>query len=373
MRTKFILLCAATAALAACAKTEVTPEVLNQDAEISFLTAPVTKGETIAFSEDNVFQSSAFYHSGNFSYGTTADEYISKATVSCTDKTNHVWKANATYYWPKDGNYLTFFSWSLNTNSLTFADGNPTVDITAANGVSITGYSSLKNDDFMVAKIAADQTQNTTPGSYKTVSNVSAGVPTLFNHKTSQVVIKVKTKADYSGTPCFQKFTLNSVEFVDLSTSGNYNQKDEAWTNFGPVKAATPVANKYYSNTTGQVITTTETEVEHKINGTTDGVYLYVPQGFTNNDGKKIKVTYTVTKIGGTVTNTTGTTYTAEIDMFKVMGGDTANSTAANPFAIGKKHVITLIFGLDEILWDPAVEDWDAGYNGEGEVKDVAL
>ena len=370
MRTKFILLCAATAALAACAKTEVTPEVLNQDAEISFLTAPVTKGNTIAFSEDNVFQSSAFYHSGNFSYGTTADEYISKATVSCTDKTNHVWKANATYYWPKDGNYLTFFSWSLNTNSLTFADGNPTVDITAANGVSITGYSSLKNDDFMVAKIAADQTQNTTPGSYKTVSNVSAGVPTLFNHKTSQVVIKVKTKADYSGTPCFQKFTLNSVEFVDLSTSGDYNQEDEAWTNFGPVKAATPVANKYYSNTTGQVITTTETEVEHKIDGTTDGVYLYVPQGFTNNDGKKIKVTYTVTKVGGNVTNTTGKTYTAEIDMFKVMGG--TETVDANSFGIGKKHVITLIFGLDEILWDPAVEDWDAGYNGEGEVKDVA-
>ena len=354
MKTKFILLCAATAALAACAKTEVTPEVLNQDAEITFLTAPVTKADTKKFDEGNVFQTYAFYTENGFNY-TAGEEYIPASTVKFTSPN---WKVDGkSYYWPKDGGKLTFFSWTLNTDALTYADGTtPAVSFSATNGVTLSNYSSVKNDDFMVADVAKDMTANIT--TYKTINGVEAGVPTLFKHKTSQVIIYVKTKEDYTVSPYKQIFTLKSVDFVNLSTSGSYVQNSEAWT-----PAAGNATNKY--SAADQVITKDATIV----NAATDGVILYVPQSFTANDGKKIKVTYTVAREGAS-TGVQPKEYTAEIDMFKVMGG--TDSAAAGDFQIGKKHVITLIFGLDEILWDPAVYDWEDGNTGSGEVKDVA-
>ena len=354
MKTKFILLCAATAVLAACAKTEVTPEVLNQDAEITFLTAPVTKADIKKFDDGNVFQTYAFYTENDFDY-TAGEEYIPASTVKFTSPN---WKVDGkSYYWPKDGGKLTFFSWTLNTDALTYADGTtPSVTFSATNGVTLSNYSSVKNDDFMVADIAKNMTANI--ATYKAINGVEAGVPTLFKHKTSQVIIYVKTKEDYTVDPYKQIFTLKSVDFVNLSTSGSYVQNTEAWT---PV--AGNATNKY--SAADQVITKDAAIV----NAATDGVILYVPQSFTANDGKKIKVTYTVAREGAS-TSVQPKEYTAEIDMFKVMGG--TDSAAAGDFQIGKKHVITLIFGLDEILWDPAVYDWEDGNTGSGEVKDVA-
>ncbi len=351
MKTKFILLCAATAALAACAKTEVTPEVLNQDAEITFLTAPVTKS-TIAFNEDNVFQSAAFYHVVPFAYGVTSEPYIEPVQVSCTDKTNHIWKAATTYYWPKDGGKLTFFSWTLNTNSLDFATGNnATVAIDMNNGVKLTDYTSASNDDFMVADIAKDQTQNTTPATYNAESKVAAGVPTLFKHKTAKVAFKALLKEDYTKTPYFQVFTITDINFVNVATKGDYLQNDvttsaEKW-------STTESGTLSYYNGSFEVNKTTAQDVAKT------GTELYIPETYKKStvaDCQMLQVKYTVAR-NSNVKPTAPKEYTATISL-KDLLGDTIDAA--------KRYTITLTFALDEILWDPAVEDWtDVAKSGE--------
>lgn len=363
MKNKVIMLCAAAAVLAACAKTEVTPPAPAGDQEITFLTAPVTKA--LDFETTNVFQSAAFYDVNNFAYdSTTAEEYIPASKVKYfTDAWRVASVANEDnpfkYYWPKDGGKLTFFSWSLGTNSLNFKYTTaPTVTITKDNGVKVTGYSSQSNDDFMVADIQKDQTANTSPAQYKTV-----GVPTLFKHKTSQVIIKVKTADDYTTEPFKQVFTLKEVSLLSFVEKGDYTQKNETWTTTGTVATST-----YYQNSTGQTVTTTETEVPHKLTpasgSETDGVYLYIPQGFTSGT-EKLQIKYTVSRMG---TPTSSKDYTATIDMFKIMGGDAATGATATSFEAGKKYTITLTFTLGEILWDPAIEDWTDGTSGSGTI-----
>ncbi len=365
MKTKFILLCAATAALAACAKTEVTPEILNQDAEITFLTAPVTKaasGNEKTFANTNVFQTAAFYDTKNFAHtSSTAETYIAASPVKYF---TNVWKvatgveSTATavpYYWPKDGGKLSFFSWSLNNATLEYADGStPATTITVANGVKLTGYSSLGNDDFMVADPALDMTQNNKSPKYYT-----EGVPTLFRHKTAMVEIKVKTKENYEDATKFgtfmQDFKLNEIKFANLLTGGDFTQSSGAWSNTSSTTSAS-----YYVNADGQDITTTATAVE-TANSTDGSVCLFLPQDFTT-DKKTLEVKYTVTRMKDASTTGNSKANTASIKMSDILGTGVS-------FEMGKKYVITLIFGLDEILWDPAVQEWEVGATKEVNVQ----
>ena len=348
MKTKFILLCAATAVLAACAKTEVTPEILNQDAEITFLTAPVTKAASEnekTFANTNVFQTAAFYDTAEngFVYKSgTAETYIEKSTVKnfsglwkVADPTDET-KAKS-YYWPKDGGKLSFFSWSLNTGSLTFTQGTPTVDINVNDGVKLTGYSSLKNDDFMVADPALDMTQNTNPGKFYT-----EGVPTLFHHKTCQFVVNAKTKADYTVDPYKQVFTIDEINFIELGTEGSYAQITDKWT-LETIADGYSVPFYAKGETTGHVVNYNN-GVAEEVEST--GTKLYLPQDVAA--GQKLQVVYTVSRTSAK--NTKSTQYTAEIAM---------SDLGFTTFAAGKKYTITLsISSGNEILWTPEVVDW---------------
>ena len=359
MKTKFILLCAATAVLTACAKTEVTPEILNQDAEITFLTAPVTKA-TQDFSTDNVFQSAAFYTVNNFEYG-TAETYIDASPVKYFTS---VWKvatgveANATaipYYWPKDGGKLSFFSWSLNNTTLKYGDGSkPAATITSANGVKLVGYkASANNDDFMVADSVINRTKNVNPAKYKT-----EGVPTLFKHKTAKVAFKVVTNGDYTAKPLYQKFTVTSIDFVNVATEGTYTQYD----------ASAETANKeaWTTTTTGTLnYFTGSQEVKYNEGEAQDvvktGTELYIPETYLAEaeDGHQtLQVKYTVSRENGN--NESSKDYTANICLKNIL---------ENSITSGKVYVITLKFGLDEILWDPAIYDWEDGATGSADIQ----
>ena len=352
MKNKFILLCAATVALAACAKTEVTPEVPEQDAEITFITAPVTKASTVEFSTGNVFKSAAFYDYSSFAYGsTTAEEFIKPSVVKYFTS---VWRATAddettakSYYWPKDGGKLTFFSWSLNKNSLTFTQGTPTVSITSDNGVKVENYSSLKNDDFMVADIQKDKTANEGP-TYKTT-----GVPTLFRHKTSQFIVKVRTKDDYTVDPYKQVFTIDEINFIKLGTEGSYTQNDETWT-LGTV-SADPV--EFYKKATAGQVVNYKDKVADAEAVTPSGTYLYIPQ--KSSADQKLQVKYTVSRTDKN-NNVRTSSYTAEKSL---------SDLGFSSFAAGTKYIITLTFALDEILWDPAIQEWADGDSKTGTVS----
>lgn len=351
---KLIVLFSAVAALAACSKNEVVPAVSGENVEISYKVAPRTKADPQAFDTKNVFASWAYYLPSGKNWESNHNDakiYIGKegeegATISYG---NSVWKDQTiSYYWPKEGN-LTFFAYSLNSNSLTDKSGTDT-HFTCLNHDSQYGiFGSLNldthpNTDFLVADIASDQTSN------KEVYNFN-GVPTLFKHKLSRVKFAVKKKSDYPGAT----ITLNSITFKNLVNGMTYTQyqKDAAKGIYTPdyLFPGTKRTDQKYTETAFEV---SSSKAFDPVPDKNEVRYIYIPQDFkgvTETDKiATIEVKYTVTFKDGI-----SETYTKTLNVKNIF----------DSWEIGKRYTFNLIFSLDEIKWAPAVGDW------EDEIKNI--
>ena len=325
---KYFFILAAAAALAACAKNEVTPVLSNENTEIAYNVAPKTKGldetKQEEFATDNVFASWAFYLPKDHTWAAnkaTSQPYIVNSKIS---HLNGIWKDQTkSYYWPKDGGSLTFLAYSLNKKNLALAEGS---EFTCTNTGGVQGHIDLKdnkNTDFLVAEIAADKTANEN-------QYVFNGVPTLFKHKLSRVACTVKKAANYAD----KKFELKEINFLDVATYGSYGQIPD-----DKFHASTVKNDQVYTKAV-QVITTTAAAV------TAEDVVIYMPQTFADATAK-IQVKYTVT-------TTVGSGSVVE-DCVK----EISINSKFDEWAMGKKYTFNLTFALDEITWDPAVEKWE--------------
>ena len=325
---KYFFILAAAAALAACAKNEVTPVLSQENTEIAYNVAPKTK--TLAanqenFAQGNVFASWAYYLQKDQTWAAdkaTAQPYIVGSTIS---HKNDTWKDQTkSYYWPKDGGSLTFLAYSLNKGDLNLAGEHSAFTCDNAGGVQ--GHIELmdnKNTDFLVAEIAADKTANEN-------QYVFNGVPTLFKHKLSRVACTVKKAAEYAD----KKFELKEINFLKVATYGSYGQlPTEGFT------ASTVKHDQVYTNAV-QEITTTAAAVA------AEDVVIYMPQTFADATAK-IQVKYTVT-------TTVGTGSVVENCVKEI-----SINSKFDEWAMGKKYTFSLTFALDEIKWDPAVEKWE--------------
>ncbi len=325
---KYFFILAAAAALAACAKNEVTPVLSQENTEIAYNVAPKTK--TLAanqenFAQGNVFASWAYYLQKDQTWAAdkaTAQPYIVGSTIS---HKNDTWKDQTkSYYWPKDGGSLTFLAYSLNKGDLNLAGEHSAFTCDNAGGVQ--GHIELmdnKNTDFLVAEIAADKTANEN-------QYVFNGVPTLFKHKLSRVACTVKKAAEYAD----KKFELKEINFLKVATYGSYGQlPTEGFT------ASTVKHDQVYTNAV-QEITTTAAAVA------AEDVVIYMPQTFADATAK-IQVKYTVT-------TTVGTGSVVENCVKEI-----SINSKFDEWAMGKKYTFNLTFALDEIKWDPAVEKWE--------------
>lgn len=364
---KLFYFAAAAVALAACAKNEVIPVNSGENQEITFNVAPKTKADPDAhrhneFAKGNVFASWAYYlPKGNTwdANSAAAKEYISCAKISY-NTTEHVWKSGQSYYWPKDGGRLTFFAYSLNKDNFDFKH-------VAAGGSNVTCHSNTgiyahidlsvdKNVDFLVADPVKDKMSNVDEGKH-----FVDGVPTLFRHKLSYVIFNVKTDKDYSGAK--KTFALKSIKFKNVSYYGGYQDFPSKGTD-GQVliKAGfTPDATKrgVMNYTSGS----TESPFSQVITSTNEGIstidnFLYIPQTFDAN--ASIEVVYTITT---TVSVTTPEGPSTKDVVEEVTKNIYLNPAVGTPMFVkwemGKKYTINLTFTLDEILWDPAVKDWE--------------
>lgn len=326
---KYFFILAAAAALAACAKNEVTPVLSNENTEIAYNVAPKTKGldetKQEEFATDNVFASWAFYLPKDHTWAAnkaTSQPYIVNSKIS---HKNGIWKDQTkSYYWPKDGGSLTFLAYSLNKKNLTLAEGS---EFTCTNTGGVQGHIDLKdnnNTDFLVAEIAADKTANEN-------QYVFNGVPTLFKHKLSRVACTVKKAANYAD----KKFELKEINFLNVATYGSYGQIPD-----DKFHASTVKNDQLYTNAV-QEITTTAAPVA------TEEVVIYMPQTFEDATAK-IQVKYTVTTTVG------GSTPVVENCVKEISIKDKFAE-----WAMGKKYTFNITFALDEITWDPAVEKWE--------------
>lgn len=115
----------------------------------------------------------------------------------------------------------------------------------------------------------------------------------------------------------------------------------------------TPGTNKYSPNYTSTVlpITTTKQIV------TAEDNYIFIPQEFA--DDALIVVTYDIT-----------TTVPGHLDVVETVKKKVKlNSKFTDGWKPGKKYTVDLTFSLDEITWDPAVEDWKDTPAGNIEIK----
>ena len=359
---KLFYFAAAAVALAACAKNEVIPVNSGENQEITFNVAPKTKATINKFANDLSFKSYAYYLPGEETWDNhTTDPalYINGAEIANTkpNETDGVWKAkdeNKTYYWPKNGS-LTFFAWTSlketvgdpNSYTVSYVD-----NVTCSNttGIKVENYEvdskNNKNVDLLVADFKADQKANTTTTGV-TGKYYKDGVPTLFRHKLSYVVFNVVTDQDYSAT---KKFELKSITFKEIGYKGTYQQisaASEGWDVANDKKDQT-----YYTapeaatgtGTTGVEITNDQKTL------TSDATQNYfLPQEFSNTD--KLVITYEVTTTEGTSTSVD------HVEKEIVINPDDG-SKMFESWLKGEKYTVTLTFKLDEILWDPAVEDW---------------
>lgn len=318
---KFLFIAAmASVALVSCVKNEVIP-VNEEGQEITYLTSPVTKAD---FGATNVFASWAFFTPTNWATdNATADVYDDIDCVTISKNTSGEWKEDGkSHYWPKAG-ALSFFSYSLNKDNLTHASG-ATFDCTAANGVTVTGYNvnTDKNVDFLVAQPIKDATR-------ETPNYLSNGVPTVFEHKLTNVAFVIKTAADYSAT---QTFELQSITFNKLETTGNYTQLvSPTWSNHGTEVETTTFSS---TPTTFGSANTTVPAVQS----------LYLPQAFDDNE--TVTIVYTVTP----VPSGTPEEYTVSPKLSEVFN--------VSSWAEGTIYTCTINVGLEEIKWDPSVTEW---------------
>ena len=320
MKKFFFIAAMVSAALISCTKNEPAPSMEAQQ-EITFMTAPLTKAHT-EFNAANRFRTWAFHDQANWaSSSTTAQLYLGGDSGLEIKKVGDVWKNETqSYYWPKTGQ-LTFYSYSLNTTGTFLTDA--TVACTNA-GITVTGYDIVENldVDFMVADQAANQTANVN-------TYFTPGVPTLFRHKLSNVIFVMETGADYAG----KTFKLQSITLNNVAKVANYAQNPggtEAWghtstTNILFTDDATPFAKAGHTPAAKQS--------------------YYIPQTFT--DDQTATLVYEVITDNGSGTATETVTVNEKLSTIFGTGWE-----------IGKKYTCTVTITLNEILWDPAVEEW---------------
>ncbi len=328
---KVFVFAAVVAALASCAKNEVALTPAAEKSEISYNVAPKTKGLSDTqsdFAKANVFASWAYYLPKGKNWDANkadAQDYIVNSTISYQEGTSTWKETKKSYYWPKDGGSLTFFAYSLNKANLNLEGGDSHFTCETATGVSgAIDLDANKNTDFLVADIAKDKTASVKTYSYN-------GVPTLFRHRLSRVACTVAKAEDYQN----KKFELTSIKFLKVSHFGTYAQLPK-----DTIAAGTTLADEKYTNDT-QLITTTATAVDK------EDVVIYMPQSFADNANAKIEVKYTITTTVGDSEVKEECTFTKSLkDIFP------------NNWEMGKKYTVNLTFSLNEITWDPAVEDW---------------
>ena len=351
MKNYYFIAAAALLTLAACSKNEVRP-LSSDPQEITFQTVVggvKTKAPTTSHTEFNgshKFYSYAYFlQEGAWDSADLENDAKSYISSSPIEKNSEgIWKnKNTTYYWPKQGT-LTFFAWTDDTDDPKIVDNAGTLTCPAKEGIKVENYDvkDNKNKDLMVAEVKKDQKSNANPGQYYTV-----GVPTLFHHVLSNLAFKVKTDKAYTDN---EKFALKSITLKSVMTKGNYTQ--------GSVTANSPenVWSSWSEAEEMPLVKNTDA-VEFTIDGKDNDIAItdysiVLPQKF-NTTTPVIEIVYNVT------TNYSGTPVVETVTVEKPLSDIYKDNWVA-----GKKYILTLTIGLDEILWDPAVEDWtEQGYD----------
>ncbi len=398
---------AALALLAACAKTEVTPQQSDPQ-QISFTplnsklsTRTLIDGTSYGISAPS-FGSLAYYvPEGNWNTkmsDTDTKLYIPLSEVSY-DATATVWTTAKPYYWPKSGS-LTFFAYSpfLYQETVTSPAEISVTPAATKDGIVISGYDvdAHQLTDLMVADVtkSKDKTANETNDGY-------TGVPIVFQHKLSQIVgIKLVTVKNNTATSQLEEydyanahdgtmgkeyqagdvvFKLKNVSINKLNTVGTFTYaatSTTAPTSVWSAHATPKDAYVWYNYTSDATSTAPEQFAgntkfdltynnKHTANANT--YLLVLPQpltertaGATPPDKPYLHLEYQVLTYTDAISYATENV-TEDVDLYLIHGGIAGTSTTGIEIAQNKKITYTIQINLEnrQIYWAPSVVDWE--------------
>ena len=315
----------AVAALASCAKTGEVYEDNQAEIKIKPATALATKANVLAAIDGTEYPVAENFDVYGYWANEPAGSNFTEATVylgidgPAVEFTNKgaYWGGVTTYFWPKNG-------------SLRFAAYSPSsVDMAhdlATDTYTVEGYTQPATTattwDLLVAPTSKSYTAMTA------AENVSV----VFEHALSWITVKVVAK-DAEAAKAFdiKKVTINDVVNVADFTAVMSGEKSMTWD-------LTDTTVPYVVYEGSQAVTETATVIETTANGT-----VIIPQPTTT-----ITVDYTQNALEGT----------PALDNQQVTV-DLVLDAEDTPWKPGKHYVYTLVFGLDEILINPDVVDWD--------------
>ena len=317
----------AVAALASCAKTEAVYMEDNAEIKIKPATALATKANVLAAIDGTEYPVAenfdVYAYWANLPAGsefTTADgvtKYLGEnGAVEFTNKGNY-WGGTTTYYWPKNG-------------SLRFAAYSPS-NVNMAHDLDTDTYTVTGYEQPATTATTWDLLVAPTSKSY-TAMTAAENVSVVFEHALSWITVKVVAK-DAEAAKAFdiKKVTINDVVNVADFEAVMSGEKAMTWT-----LTDTKVAYEVFNGS--QAVTETATVIETTKDGT-----VIIPQPTTT-----ITVDYKQNALEGT----------PALDNQQVTV-DLVLDAENTPWKPGKHYVYTLVFGLDEILINPDVVDWD--------------
>ena len=319
----------AVAAIASCAKTEEIYTGEQAEIKIKPTASIATKANVTAaidgteypVAED--FDVYAYWNAepagSKFTTGTGYLGYENgvAAAVEFTNKGNFWGGKSETYYWPKNG-------------SLRFAAYSPS---------SVDMLHDLATDTYTVAYEQPSLTADTwdllvapTSPSYNSLT-ATENVSVVFEHALSWITIKVVAK----DAPAANAFDIKKVTINDVNTKAAFAASMLDGIQYEEWKGQnTPAPYVVFEGS--QQVTLTATDIET----TTDGT-IVIPQPTTS-----LTVDYTQLPLPGTPQ-----LENQSITVDLILDGDDT------PWKPGKHYVYTLVFGLDEILINPDVADWE--------------
>ena len=317
----------AVAALASCAKTEAVYMEDNAEIKIKPATALATKANVLAAIDGTEYPVAenfdVYAYWANLPAGsefTTADgvtKYLGEnGAVEFTNKGNY-WGGTTTYYWPKNG-------------SLRFAAYSPS-NVNMAHDLDTDTYTVTGYEQPATTATTWDLLVAPTSKSY-TAMTAAENVSVVFEHALSWITVKVVAK-DAEAAKAFdiKKVTINDVVNVADFEAVMSGEKAMTWT-----LTDTKVAYEVFNGS--QAVTETATVIETTKDGT-----VIIPQPTTT-----ITVDYKQNALEGT----------PALDNQQVTV-DLVLDAENTPWKPGKHYVYTLVFGLDEILINPDVVDWE--------------
>ena len=347
MKKFFILAAAAVVALASCTQNEMET---TQKQEISYNAVAAKNAvrsiinTTYYAPTDPSFGIWGLYQATDWSTNHSASVWVgtdaSHSAQISWDTTGDpdAWRNAANVdYWPLSGK-LVFMGYSpyANVNSkaaISVADSKVTLTVT--NFASATGSFV---DDLMWSD-AVEATKPTATTNYDadgTDATTYNGVPVVFHHALSQIIVNAKLAEAYTGyTIKITDVSLTVDDNATLTVQDNLSADPTVtWTE--PATDVTPVVLE-----NGDTALTTDYAQQ-------GNAILVIPQTLTANQDV-LTVTYTLTRNGSTSTAT------------KVINLTAGSSDALTAFVANKKYNLNLIVSLDEILYSPSVADWTSG------------